>query len=259
MRLTTSLAILALGLLPATGSACSCFGPSTFCETLNAQPPQFPDPSWWTPDHVVLGVKLATVEYGVDLKIVQDFSGDLQADETIRVWGDCGFLCRMYNTGVADGDTVVWGIHHCDMSGNGGCGPSLEEAGHYQLSVCGVYWLGYANGLISGPLYTEGATETIGLEDFAALINGCLSTSVEEPIAPEASVRCIDGDLIVTTSGPWSAIKEVWVTDMVGRVLHEARFTGVRGTLVLPRRITGAMLVRVSDGQRAISSKLLFD
>lgn len=259
MRLTTSLVAFALFLLPGTSEACSCFGPSTFCETLN--PPYEPpmDPQWWIPDHVVLGVKLATVEYGVDLKIVQDFSGDLETDEVIRVWGDCGFLCRMYNTGVADGDTVVWGIQHCDLAGNGGCGPSLEEESHYQLSVCGVYWLDYENEVISGPLYNEGLMETIGVEDFAGLINGCLSTSVEEPGAPEATVRYFDGQLLLGTTAAWSDAKEVCITDVAGRVLFEARFRGMQSTMLLPRRINGLALVRVSDGRRTVSRKIFFD
>ncbi|MBL0129150.1 MAG: hypothetical protein IPP83_17270 [Flavobacteriales bacterium] len=114
MRATT---LFALALVCSTyvAKACSCFGPSTFCETLN--PPYGPgwDPSWWIPDNIVLGVKLNTVDYGVDLLIVQDFSGGFKGGEVIRVWGDCGFLCRSYNTGPADGDTVLWGIKPCDL------------------------------------------------------------------------------------------------------------------------------------------------
>ena len=259
MRFATLFIILGLALLPTTGNACSCFGPSTFCETLNPQPPQFPEPQWWVPNHIIMGVKLATVQYGVDLKVVHDYSGDLQSDEVIRVWGDCGLLCRMYNTGVADGDTVLWAIQHCDLSGNFSCGMSIEEAGHYQLSVCGVYWLDYAQGVISGPLYTKGASETISVEDFADLVNGCLSTGIEVPIAPEASIRCIDDQLSVTATGAWNASKEVCITDLSGRVLHETRFRGAQGTMLLPRRINGLALVRVSDGQRTVALKVLFE
>lgn len=259
MRLATPLFILGLGLLPSIGNACSCFGPSTFCETLNPQPPQFPDPQWWVPDHIIMGVKLATVEYGVDLKVVHDYSGDLQADEVIRVWGDCGLLCRMYNTDMADGDTVLWGIQHCDLSGNFGCGMSVEEEGHYQLSVCGVYWLDYAHGVISGPLYTEGANETISVEDFPALVTGCLTTGVQEPVAPEVNIRCVDDELRITTTGSWSNAKEVCITDVAGRVVHEARFRGAQGTMLLPRKMDGVLLVRVSDGRHTIARKLFFD
>ena len=244
---------------PLPMEACSCFGPSTFCETLNPQPPQFPEPQWWVPDHIVLGVKLSTVDYGVDLKVVQDFSGDLVVDQVIRVWGDCGLLCRMYNTDVTDGDTVLWAIQHCDLSGNFGCGMSVEEEGHYQLSVCGVYWLGYANGVVSGPLFTEGANETISLAEFGELVNGCLSTGIEGSIAPEVSVRCLDDLLSIVTTGNWSDAKEVCITDVAGRVLHEARFCGPQGALLLPRRVNGLMLVRISDGHRTVTHTVLLD
>ncbi|MBK8500004.1 MAG: hypothetical protein IPL52_14580 [Flavobacteriales bacterium] len=241
------------------GHACSCFGPSTFCETLN--PPYAPpiDPAWWIPDHIVMGVKLITVEYGVDLKVVQDFSGDLETDQVIRVWGDCGLLCRMYNTDVTDGDTVLWAIQHCDLSGNFGCGMSVEEEGHYQLSVCGVYWLDYANGVVSGPLFTEGANETVSLAEFGELVNGCLPTRVEDPMAPEVTVRCIDGELSIVATGDWSGTKDVCITDVAGRVVHEARFRGAQGTMLLPRKMDGVLMVRVSDGRHTIARKLFFD
>ena len=259
MRLATLLVILGLGLLPTSGNSCSCFGPSTFCETLN--PPYAPpiDPAWWIPDHIIMGVKLASVEYGVDLKVVHDFSGDLPSDEVVRIWGDCGLLCRMYNTGVADGDTVLWAIQHCDLSGNMSCGISVEQESHYQLSGCGVYWLDYAQGVISGPLYTAGANETISLEDFPKLVTGCLTTGVEEPAVPEVSIRCSDDEMMITTTGDWSDAKEVYITDVAGRVVHEARFRGAQGTMLLPRKMNGMLLVRVSDGKHTIARKLFFD
>lgn len=259
MRSIQRFLVLAILALPLHLLACSCFGPSTFCETLHPQPPQFPDPQWWVPDHIVLGVKLNSVEYGADLKVVQDFSGGLEADEVVRVWGDCGFLCRMYVSGVAFGDTVLWAIQDCDLSGNGGCGSSLEQADHFQLSVCGVYWLGYSNGVISGPLFTEGANETISVEDFSALVNGCLSMGVGVPVASEASISCMGDRLYIALSGGWQDTKEVCITDLAGRVLHEARFRGPQGTLLLPRRMHGLMVVRASDGHRTESRRVICD
>ncbi len=259
MRIITTLAIVLLSFVPAISKACSCFGPPTFCETLNPQYEPPIDPSWWVPDHIVLGVKLTTVEYGVDLKVVQDFNGGLEVNEIIRVWGDCGFLCRLYNTGPADGDTVLWAIQSCDLSGNGGCGPSVEQSDHFQLSACGVYWLDYANGIISGPLYTEGASETISLEDFATLVGGCLSTGVNDPVALGARVQCVEGQLTITTTGSWAELKNVFITDAAGRMLYAARFAGTGATMALPRRMIGLMLVRVSDHERSVTHKLLFD
>ncbi|MBK9176431.1 MAG: hypothetical protein IPM46_08835 [Flavobacteriales bacterium] len=252
--------MLALSALPSRSMACSCFGPSTFCETLN--PPYGPPfgPEYWQPDHVVLGVKLATVEYGVDLQVIQDFRGVLEADEIIRVWGDCGFLCRMYNYGVTNGDTVLWGIQNCDLGGNFLCGGTdFEEESHYQIPVCGIYWLGYANGVVSAPLFTEGATETVGLEDFGALVQGCLPTRIDEPEAALADVWCDGTAITIETGSEWSDGKQACITDAGGRVLLDVVYRGTRSTLPIPSESSGILLVRVSDGHRSFTARLFAD
>ncbi len=239
--------------------ACSCFGPSTFCETLHPPPDMFP-PEWWIPEHVVLGVKLASVEYGVDLQVIQDFRGSLGADEIIRVWGDCGFLCRTYNSWVEYGDTVLWAIKPCDMAGNTFCGASqFEEPEHYQLPVCGIYWLGYGNGQVSGPLFTEGATETVSLAAFGDLVNGCLSTGVLERTVSDTKVRFDGTDISIETGAEWSDEKHASVTDATGRVLLDVGWRGSRGGFPLPTTARGLVLVRVADGRRSFTTKLYAD
>ncbi|MBL8011313.1 MAG: hypothetical protein JNJ64_11975, partial [Flavobacteriales bacterium] len=106
-------------LAPALSLACSCFGPQTFCGTLA---PPYPEPQWWVPDNIILAVKENSVAYGADVRVIQTFSGALQPGAVVRVWGDCGLLCRHYVDGVPDGDTVLWAIQDCDLSGNGSCG-----------------------------------------------------------------------------------------------------------------------------------------
>ncbi|MEZ4738343.1 MAG: T9SS type A sorting domain-containing protein [Flavobacteriales bacterium] len=202
--------------------ACSCFGPQTFCQTLD---PPYPEPEWWIPDAVVLAVKLADVGYGADMKVVRSFSGNLAQDQVIRVWGDCGLLCRYYINGPAVGDTVLWAIQETDLSGNWGCGTELEQPEDFQLSACGVYWLQYEGGVVSGPLTSEGAVEEIGVEDFAALVSGCLSTGLREnrfidPIAvrqgPNGTWVSIDAD------GPAS----ITIMDASGRVCLTENWSG---------------------------------
>lgn len=260
MGATKLFAAITLACWTNVATACSCFGPSTFCETLDPPYEEAWNPSWWIPDHIVLGVKLATVDYGVDLLIVQDFSGGFKGGEAIRVWGDCGSLCRTYNTGPADGDTVLWGIKPCDLWGNQACGgTNFELPEHYQLPVCGIYWLGYSNGVVSGPLFTEGANESVSISAFADLVSGCLSLGGLEHVAPVAGVRCADGQVFITAPGGWSATKEVCVTDADGRLVHEATFMGDQGNFPLPWRSHGMLLVRVSDGVRSSTQKILFD
>ena len=122
-----------------------------------------------------------------------------------------------------------------------------------------MYWLDCAQGVIPGPLYTEGANETISVEDFPALVSGCLTTGLDEPDGPDVSIRCMDDELRITTTGSWSDAKEVCITDVAGRVVHEARFRGAQGTLLLPGKMNGILLVRVSDGQRMLTQKVFFD
>lgn len=222
-----SLLFGAATLFLAEAFACSCFGPQTFCETLNPQPPQFPEPEWWIPSDIIMAVKINGIEYGADMKVVQTFAGDLQAEQVIRVWGDCGLLCRHYVNGVDDGDTVIWALQHCDLSGNGSCGTSFEQAGDYQLSVCGIYWLNYGNGIISGPLFTAGANESVPLGEFASMVGGCLSTGVSptqdrDPL----SVRYADGTPILELNDGASAVADVDLYDPQGRLVFRRTWNG---------------------------------
>ena len=233
-------------LVVGNASACSCFGPQTFCETLNPQPPQFPDPQWWIPSDIILAVKLGDYQYAADVKVVQVFSGNLQQDDVVRVWGDCGLLCRHYVNGSI-GDTVLWAIQHCDLMGNGLCGTDFEEAGDYHLSICGVYWPSYENGIVSGPLTVEGANESITLEAFAELVEGCLSTTVGEqkPMDP----------LIVHASGgtPWLSCAldrslDLQVFDASGRMSLRRAWNG--SPMPMNGLRPGVYLVQVTSEER---------
>lgn len=226
MERPLTLATLAFFGLAQAGLACSCFGPQTFCGTLNPQPPQFPEPQWWIPDAIVLVVKLADVEYGVDVKVVQSFSGELASDTVIRVWGDCGLLCRHYVNGPAIGDTLLWALKHTDLMGNGLCGTSFEEPQDWALSICGVYWLGYGNGVVSGPITEEGATESVTLEEFQQVVNGCLSTGLDEQTR-ETEFRVVydDGVPILSCSSLIGSA-ELTVLDAHGRAILRRRWSG---------------------------------
>ncbi len=224
--------------------ACSCFGPHTFCQTLN---PPYAEPQWWIPNAIIMAVKLNDHEYAADMKVIRSFSGTLQNEEIIRVWGDCGLLCRNYVNGLANGDTVIWGVQHCDLSGNGSCGTSFEEVQDYQLSVCGIYWLNFNNGIVSGPLTIENATENVTLTEFEELVNGCLATSVEEAIDLAAlSVRSADG-------GPWLSLTkqqrvELSVVDVVGRSYLSRSWDG--SPLQLFGLPVGTYMVQVNSADR---------
>ncbi len=232
--------------------ACSCFGPQTFCETLNPQPPQFPDPEWWVPSDIILAVKLGDHEYAADVKVLQVFSGNLQVADQIRVWGDCGLLRRHYVTGNV-GDTVLWAIQHCDLMGNGSCGTSFEDPADYQLSVCGIYWLNYGNGIVSGPLFTAGAEESVTVAEFGALVNGCLSTGIPASVdADPLTVRYVDGKpTIEMIPGP----SDLVLFDQQGRLVFRRAWNG--SPLRLEGLVPGAFTVQASRGGLRWNRKLI--
>jgi hypothetical protein len=234
-------------------SACSCFGPQTFCQTLD--PPYTDwDPAWWIPSDIIMAVKVVGVEYGADMKVVQTFSGTLHPEEMIRVWGDCGLLCRHYVDGVADGDTVIWALRPCDLSGNGSCGTSFEQEGDYQLSVCGIYWLGYDNGIVSGPLTVEGAEESMTLGEFAALVDGCLSTTVQEvQEADPLVVRSGDDGAWLSLSAPGRVM--LTVMDACGRLELSRQWDG--SPIQLKDVAPGAYVVQVRRDERTWTRKVL--
>ncbi len=174
MRARSTLFVLLAGGIATSAVACSCFGPQTFCGVLD---PPFPNPEWWIPESVVLGVKLDDVQYGMDIKVIQSFSGSLQVNDTVRVWGDCGLLCRHYATTWNVGDTVVWALMPTDLAGNSLCGTSYEQPGDHMISICGVYYLDYSAGMVSGPITTE-TPGSMSLEQFAQMVNDCSVTEV---------------------------------------------------------------------------------
>jgi hypothetical protein len=158
--------------------------------------------------------------------------------------------------GVADGDTVIWALRPCDLSGNGSCGTSFEQEGDYQLSVCGVYWLGYDNGIVTGPLTVEGAEESVTLGEFAALVSGCLSTAVQEIPEPDPLV-IRSGDegawLSLSTSGPVT----LTVMDACGRAELSRRWDG--SPFQLTDMAPGVYVVQVRRDARTWTRKVMID
>ncbi len=248
-----SLAFVVGLLFHASTFACSCFGPQTFCETLY---PPYEQPEWWVPDAVVLVVKLADVGYGADMKVVRSYSGELEDDQVIRVWGDCGLLCRWYVDGLAIGDTVVWGVQQTDLSGNWGCGTQLEQPEDYQLSICGIYWLNYSNGLVSGPLMTEGVSESMTESEFGQFVNGCLTTGVEDHgQADPITVRQeLDGTTIALNTNENLQIN---VFDGLGQLCMERAWNGT--PIKLNQWPTGIYTVAVLSDKTRWVRKILVE
>ncbi|MBL7964773.1 MAG: hypothetical protein JNM31_13125 [Flavobacteriales bacterium] len=244
MRHIRHTVLLAGLLLAGPGWACSCFGPQTFCGTLD---PPFPNPEYWVPDAVVLAVKLGEVQHGMDVKVLQSFAGALQSGDTVRVWGDCGALCRHYPGSWNDGDTVIWGFRFTDLTGNMICGTSYEQAGEYMISICGVYTLSYTAGVVTGPIVTE-TGESMSISQFEALVESCLSTSVYEQHESPALTLVGEGDAFFVRLGEgWGPEVTLSMHDVQGRSLLDQVNVRNDQRVHLTGLATGPVLVRVSD------------
>lgn len=202
--------------------ACDCYGPPTFCG-VQATPPPFWE--YVPPDHNILGVKLGEVSYGMDVLVLQVFSGSVVAGDTIRVWGDCGWLCRRFVDTWADGDTVLWGINDVDYMGNWECpGGGIEQAGEYMITVCGLNWLSYSNGTVSGQITAE-VEQTMTLAEFSNNLSGCLNaTGIAEPAAIDPLFwNSVDRTISWRGGGPPASLR---VFDAAGRAVVERAWRG---------------------------------
>lgn len=251
MKQRSSILFGILFLLTGPAVACSCFGPSTFCGVLD---PNGPNPEWYVPDAIVLAVKLGDYQHGMDVKIVTSFTGELVTDEVVRVWGDCGNLCRHYPQTWAVGDTVLWSLKLTDLAGNFLCpaGIEYEVEGDYMISICGVYFLNYSQGFVSGPITLE-SVQTMSVDDFEQLVYGCLSTGVEEP-ATAADLQVLqlpEGPVLSLTTGTSVQLR---IMDATGRLLFATNWDG--SSLPLDGLPHGAYIVAILDEKGSLVKKV---
>jgi hypothetical protein len=157
--------------------ACSCFPVGRhFCETIHNDT---------SIRNVVMVQKIATVYYGAQFRLIQHIAGVMPAD-TFMVWGDNGALCRIYISGVPNGDTLIFALNQCDTSGNfiwdGVSPPDLESVNDYHINGCGVYALSVNNGMVEGWI-TDTLMQSIPLNNFLAL--PCILLSTDEKSSNE--------------------------------------------------------------------------
>lgn len=250
MRKALPIAMLAACLRSSDASACDCFGNNSFCETLS--------PTWFVnPSTTVLAVKLDNHYYGIHVRIVQEIGGETLPDDTLMVWGDNGGLCRIYLNGFAVGDTVVFGLNHCDLWGNtitAGFPPDLEHVEDYQVSVCGVYWLNYEGGLVSGPI-TGPTTQSMTLDEFTQVVASCSQANgvAVHETAEALMVRYEDGVPWLQLHDPGQA--RLTVRDMGGRDMLRRSWGG--SSFPLSGLAPGTYAVLVVQGPVVISRNVI--
>jgi hypothetical protein len=257
---TLSLAALEDLLSPAA-QACDCAFPeqlpNSFCATIDST-------EAYSPATVVLAVKLDQIAYGMRIKVLQVFQGTAAAGDTLMVWGDNGACCRWPVYYRDNGDTILWHLKPTDFIGNwiAPLEPDLEMPGDYCINLCGVYWLYYANGVVSnsstgncnGPWIVPGIN-SMPVNEFWAAVSACVALGIPSPgVLEQLSVRTPSG-------GVWLALPtgenvDLRLLDAMGKALLRRRWNGE--ALWIGDLAGGAFLLEVvKNGQRGALKLLI--
>ncbi|MCR8924389.1 hypothetical protein NO559_16570 [Dasania sp. GY-MA-18] len=122
--------------------------------------------------------------------------------EIIRLWGDTGKLCRPNIYGFPEHSEWVLALHKITEVPAGGFNPntpsfSYGRVGDYSLSNCGVYWLKYEHGFISGNLvngprwqWQDKKMNPVRIEVLEAYINGKIDdNTLKEAAKPQKALQ----------------------------------------------------------------------
>ncbi|MEM1321671.1 MAG: T9SS type A sorting domain-containing protein [Bacteroidota bacterium] len=120
-------------LLPFLSTACICFGPDNFCETVSEK---LRSPSSEVP-LVVRAQKMNTVPEGMEIRVKEVLSGNAPGSSLI-VRGGNGATCYISTDGFQDGMEFVALLERFDSD-------------DYIISICGVHILPIENEIIKGP------------------------------------------------------------------------------------------------------------
>lgn len=195
-----------------------------------------------------MAIPLEQYYYGIDIVIVQTFQGEVSND-TLRLWGDNGALCRLY-AGWPAGDTLILGINRTDLAGNTiqnpEYPPNLEQEGDYMISGCGVYLLDYQQGNVRGAI-DEPTMQTMSLEAFVQQIHECsiITRVAESPTVDPLLVRTLGNSPCLEWNGSGSTMDLV-VNDAQGRTVVRRRWDG--SAFTLGGLAPGAYVVEVMRG-----------
>lgn len=90
----------------------------------------------WTPGTLMIRAEVRDHKaHGMDVKVLEVLNGS-EEKSVIRVWGDPGFMCRLYTHGFKKGDKLVLILQRIDDAYY-----EDERAGDYSLNGCGTFVL----------------------------------------------------------------------------------------------------------------------
>lgn len=247
-RILSVFALLGVLGMQATLFACSCAPdlPSSFCESMW----YWPKPS--RPNNIVLAVKLNNVTHGMDMKVVDVLYG--YANDTIRVWGDPGHLCRPYTDGIPIGDTLLMALDSL------GYFYDVEKDGDYAIGGCGVYYLAYQNGMVIGRVF-EPLQQQISYTVFKDSIrhsecNPDKVTGISEAMLQRVGVHFdVDRQQILFSGTNYDF--EMTLLDISGKAIFSSKITSGKSSFQLPGIPTGVYLVALQVGNQRVVKRVL--
>jgi len=197
--------------------ACDCWGPGNFCDVVKS------DNTWLSQNYVVKGMKIRDYLHGMEIKVIENYGLDLQTD-TIRVWGDLGWLCREYTSGFAVSDTFVFNL----LTIGDNAVTEDEDSDDFQLSFCGIHFLFVKNGLVQGPISEDGTLQQVQETNFDEMM---LAGTCEE-------INMVDDNQLNVEVGPNPFSEEIIIFS--AHNLEKAKLIDLRGCLIKEEKISPA-------------------
>lgn len=190
-------------------NSCSCIGNGDFCTTaFNSHPSQ---------DFIIMGKKLSDFGHGMSIEVIKSYRNNIEKD-TITVWGDPGWLCRVYVSRFTIGETYIFKLYQID---EGASFLEEEKEGDFIISICGWHYLTLKEGNVTGFINNIDAAQTIDLETFETAIteSDCEKLSfayleLEATFNPNP----FNDRLIVRAN---HRISEIQLYDLSGRLLYK--------------------------------------
>lgn len=129
-------------------SACSCAGPTTFCEGM---------PSLSSLGLVIFGEKTKDKSDGMHVKVLTTFHGETSSDEVFIRSGN-GADCGVWTGQFEVGEQFILSLYPYNND---------VPTSAYYMSICGVNWLKVENGKVKGSI-APGVTE-IAVDEFTTI------------------------------------------------------------------------------------------
>lgn len=192
-----------------SAQACSCWGPQNFCEASSV--------SFFSDNYILMGKKIKTIEHGMEVEIIHTYREEF-FNETIKVWGDLGWLCREYTGQFINGDTIILDLQKI---GKNPFSP-LEDPHDFALSFCGLHYLHVFDGRVHGHINNSEEEQSMSFSAFKELMTSddCVSEQIiEEPeFVAEIYPNPFIEQTFITTE---DTIHTVIIYDVTGSLIHK--------------------------------------